>query len=114
MSSIAGAGTRRKKRTTGRPTSRSRKETRRATARARCRGDNQEKGAIMRNKIWTTTFALIALSVAPSLHKRDWNVFAGRFIPPAHAAPDVAVPPDELTGAASGAGVPNAKERLHG
>jgi hypothetical protein len=39
----------------------------------------------MRNKIWTTSFVLMALYAAPSAQKIDWNVFAATFVSAAHA-----------------------------
>jgi hypothetical protein len=39
----------------------------------------------MRNKIWTTTLALMAFSAALEAQRIEWNVIAETFISPAHA-----------------------------
>ena len=39
----------------------------------------------MRNKIWTTTFALMAFSAALGVQKTEWSIIAETFISPAHA-----------------------------
>lgn len=39
----------------------------------------------MRNKIWTTSFVLMAFCAVPGAQKIDWNVLAETFVSPAHA-----------------------------
>ena len=49
------------------------------------RDKTNREDAIMRSKIWTTSFVLMAFCAAPSAQKIGWNVFTETFVSPAHA-----------------------------